>query len=148
MGWFAPNFRKFGYSSPENGRVNFLMPVKTYRNRQISSRAICKHSSFLKTVQWSRRTSLPKSGRFRKIDDFPLNIVQYQWILPVILFIPKKSMSQICVPLISTTRCSQTVKITGTIVIMIFRDKKNYRFAKKVFFIIFSSFFVVELTKN
>ena len=35
--------KKIKCLSPENGRVNFILWIKTYRNRQISSRAIHRY---------------------------------------------------------------------------------------------------------
>ena len=51
-GWFAPNFVKIKCLSPEIGRVNFILWIKTYRNRQISSRAIHRYQK-----NWNRFTS-------------------------------------------------------------------------------------------
>ena len=43
MGLVCPNFEKIKCLSPESGRVNFIFWIKTYRNRQISSRAIRRY---------------------------------------------------------------------------------------------------------
>ena len=43
MGLVCSKFRKIKCLSPESGKVNFILWIKTYRNRQISSRAIHRY---------------------------------------------------------------------------------------------------------